>query len=120
VTTSILKIVLVTFLFAVGIWAVIGVRQRHFIEGRLRVAEITVETAVILTPEDGFKVVSATADHDGNVCLEYTSHGARRLDDIGYAVYERGETKVRFGLDVNEWDDRCSATRREDFTFLER
>ncbi len=115
-----LKISLVAFLFGVGIWAVISFRQRHSIEERVHAAEITVEDAMVLTPEDAFKVVSATADHEGNVCLEYTSHNARRLDEIGYAVYERGETKVRFSMDVDEWDDRCGATGREDYTFLGR
>jgi hypothetical protein len=115
-----LKIGLVAFLSAVGIWAAIGFWRHRSIEKRVRAAEITIENATVLTPEEGFKVVSATADHEGNVCLEYTSHNARRLDEIGYAVYERGETKVRFSMDVDEWDAMCSSTPREDFTSLER
>jgi hypothetical protein len=114
------KIVLVAFLSAVGIWAAVGVWQRHSIEKRVRTAESTVEDAMMLTPEDNFKIISATADREGTICLEYTSHDARRVDDIGYAIYERGETRVRYGMDADAWNDRCSAAGREDFTFSGR
>src|SRR6266849_3839562 len=67
VTTNMLKIALVVFLSGVGIWVAIGFRHNHLIEKRVLATETTVENALILTHEDGFKVVSATADHDGNI-----------------------------------------------------
>jgi hypothetical protein len=95
--TNMLKTFFVAFLTAVGIWAAIGFWQRHSIERRVRVAEETVRQAAIVTDEDGFSIVSATADRAGNVCLEYVSHNARRIDDIGYAVYEPAKPKFDSG-----------------------
>jgi hypothetical protein len=115
-----LKITLVAFLSAVGIWTAINVWQHRSIKQRVRAAEVTVENAAVLTPEDGFKVVSATADRGGNICLEYVSYDARRVDDIGYAVFECGESRVRFGMNAEEWDEMCGSAGREDYTFLGR
>jgi hypothetical protein len=104
-----LKVALLIFFLATGIFAATKFKQQHDLENHAVTAARTLRKIYEVTPNQSLRIVYANA-WKGNVCMEYLVDDSREQSFTRFAVFEKDSKTVNYDLDQDDIEGRCSMT----------